>query len=115
MKTGNKRSPDVAFVSKERLQGLKRLPKGFFQGAPDLAVEIVSPSNTFEEIHTKSVEFFASGTRLVWVVNLDEQWVMVYYAPQPDRLLKIADSLEGEDVIPGFSLPLAELFAELEW
>jgi Uma2 family endonuclease len=50
MKTGNKRSPDLAFISKERLPGLKRLPKGFFDGAPDLAVEIISPNNTFEEI-----------------------------------------------------------------
>ena len=60
MKTGNKRSPDLAFISKERLQGLKRLPKGFFDGAPDLAVEIISPNNTFEEIHNKLVEYFDS-------------------------------------------------------
>lgn len=68
MKNGNRRSPDVSFVAKERLQGLRRLPKGFFQGAPDLAVGVLSPSNTVEEIHEKIVEYFENGTRLVWVI-----------------------------------------------
>lgn len=115
MKSGNKRSPDVSFVAKERLQGLKRLPKGFFQGAPDLAIEVISPNNTYDEIHAKIVEYFESGAKLVWVIHPDEQSVIVYRSPQPDRLLKIVDALDGEDVLPGFSLPITELFAELEW
>jgi Uma2 family endonuclease len=115
MKSGNKRSPDVSFVTKERLQGLKRLPKGFFQGSPDLAVEVISPSNTFEEIHSKLVEYFESGSQLVWVVNPDEQSVLVYHQPQPDKLLKLTDNLEGEDIIPGFTLPVVELFTELDF
>lgn len=115
MKSGNKRSPDLSFVAKERLQGLKRLPKGFLVGAPDLAVEVILPSNTFEEIHNKLVEYFDSGAKLVWVINPDEQSVLVYRQPQPDKLLKLTDSLDGEEVIPGFTLPLAELFAELDF
>lgn len=115
MKTGNKRSPDVSFIAKERLQGIRRLPKGFFQGAPDLAVEVISPSNTFEEIHNKLVEYFENGCRLAWVINPDEQSVLVYRQPQPDRLLKVTDTLSGEEVIPGFELPVAELFAELDF
>lgn len=115
MKSGNKRSPGVSFVAKERLQGLKRLPQGFFQGAPDLAVEVISPSHTYEEIHAKVVEYFDSSARLVWVIHPDEQWVMVYRSPQPDRLLKVTDTLDGEEVIPGFALPISEFFAELEW
>jgi Uma2 family endonuclease len=115
MKAGNKRSPDISFVAKERLQGLKRLPKGFFQGAPDLAIEIISPNHTFEEIHTKLVEYFDNGTRLAWVINPDEESVLVYRKPQPDRLLKITDSLDGEEVVPGFTLAIAELFAELDF
>ncbi|NJR58656.1 MAG: Uma2 family endonuclease [Cyanobacteria bacterium CRU_2_1] len=115
LKSGNKRSPDISFIAKDRLKGLKRLPKGYFQGAPDLAVEIISPSNTFESIHTKLVEYFANDCRLAWVVNPDEQWVMVYRQPQPDRLVKAAETLEGEEIIPGFTLPLAELFAELDF
>lgn len=115
MKTGNKRSPDVSFVAKDRLKGLKKLPKGFFQGAPDLAVEIISPSNTFDEIHTKIVEYFDSGSKLVWVIHPDEESVLVYHKPQPDKLLQRFDSLDGETIIPGFTVPLTELFADLSF
>ncbi len=115
MKTGNKRSPDLAFIAKERLQGLKRLPKGFFDGAPDLAIEIISPNNTFEEIHNKLVEYFENGTRLVWVILPDEECVLVYHKPKPSKLLQLEDSLDGEDVIPNFNLPLSELFQELSF
>ena len=113
MKTGNKRSPDLAFIAKERLQGLKRLPKGFFDGSPDLAIEIISPNNTFEEIHNKLVEYFENGTRLVWVILLNEECVLVYHQPKPSKLLQLEDSLDGEDVVPNFNLPLLELFQEL--
>ena len=115
MKTGNKRSPDLAFIAKERLQGLKRLPKGFFEGAPDLAVEIISPNNTFAEIHNKLVEYFENGTRLVWVILPDEECVLVYHQPKPSKLLQVEDSLDGEAVITGFQLPLMELFQELSF
>lgn len=115
MKTGNKRSPDVAFIAKERLRGLKRLPKGFFEGAPDLVVEIISPNNTFEEIHHKLVEYFENGTRLAWVILPDEECVLVYHQPKPSKLLLLEDSLEGEAVIAGFQLPLKELFQELSF
>lgn len=115
MKTGNKRSPDLAFIAKERLQGLKRLPKGFFEGAPDLAVEIISPNNTFAEIHNKLVEYFENGTRLVWVILPDEECVLVYHQPKPSKLLQVEDSLDGEAVITGFQLPLIELFQELSF
>ena len=62
LKNGNKRAPDVSFVAKNRLQGLTRPPRGFFQGSPDLAIEILSPSNTVEEIHSKIVEYFENDT-----------------------------------------------------
>ncbi|MEZ2275311.1 MAG: Uma2 family endonuclease [Microcoleus sp.] len=114
MKSGNKRSPDVSFMAKERLQGLEELPDGFLEGAPDLAVEILSPSNTVEEIHNKLVEYFENGARLVWVINPKEKYVLVYRSSQePDRLLKSADSLDGEEIVSGFTLPVAELFQKL--
>ncbi|MBD1822765.1 Uma2 family endonuclease [Cyanobacteria bacterium FACHB-DQ100] len=115
MKSGNLRSPDVSFVAKDRLKGLKKLPKGFFEGAPDLAVEVISPSNTFDEIHQKIVEYFESGSRLVWVINPDEETVLVYRGATLDRLLKKTDFLEGEEVIEGFRLAIAELFTELDF
>lgn len=113
MRNGNKRSPDVSFVSKERLQGIKRLPKGFFAGAPDLVVEIISPHNTFSELHGKMIEYFANECRLAWLIHPDEQSILVYRSPRPDRLLKITDNLDGEEVIPGFSMPISDLFMEL--
>lgn len=115
MKSGNVRSPDVAFISKSRLQGLKRPPKGFFDGAPDLAVEVLSPNNTIEEIHDKIFEYFENQARLVWVIHPEEKFVLIYHAPSPDLLLRGADSLDGEGVVPGFSLAVAELFAEWEF
>ncbi len=114
MKNGNKRSPDISFVSKERLQGLEELPDGFLDGAPELAIEILSPGNTVEEIHDKLVEYFENGTRLAWVIHPTEQYILVYRsAKEPERLLKSSDSLDGEDVVPNFSLPVAELFQKL--
>jgi len=115
MKGGNKRSPDISFVSKEKLVGLKRLPKGFFDGAPDLVVEIISPGNTFEEIHNKIEEYFESGTRLLWVIHPDERYVLVYHSPQPDRLLRGDDVLDGEDVILNFQVAVSELFITLDF
>jgi Uma2 family endonuclease len=68
MKNGNKRSPDIAFFAKERLQGWEELPTGFLEGAPDLVVEILSSGNTMAEIEEKIAEYFANGTRLLWVI-----------------------------------------------
>ena len=114
MKNGNKRSPDISFVAKERLQGLEELPDGFLDGAPELAIEILSPGNTVEEIHDKLVEYFENGTRLAWVIHPIEQYILVYRsAKEPDRLLKSTDSLDGEDIVPNFSLPVVELFQKL--
>lgn len=115
LKNGNKRSPDVSFVSKERLKGLKRPPRGFFQGSPDLAVEILSPNNTVEEIHEKIVEYFENDTRLIWVIHPDEKYLLVYHSPEPDRFLRPQDSLDGEAIVPGFSMPVAELFEEWDF
>jgi Uma2 family endonuclease len=115
MQSGNKRSPDFSFVSKSRLSGLKRPPKGFFDGAPDLAVEVISPGNTFEEIHAKLVEYFENGCQLAWVINPDEQSILVYHQPHPHKLLTLSDILDGETVIPGFTLPLTQLFTELDF
>jgi Uma2 family endonuclease len=114
-KNGNKRSPDVSFVAKEHLKGLKRPPRGFFQGSPDLAVEILSPSNMVEEIHERIVEYFENDTRLVWVIHPAEKYVLVYHSPEPTGLLRPQDMLEGEAIVPGFSMSVAELFEEWDF
>lgn len=108
-------SPDAAFVSKSRLTGLKRLPRGFFPGAPDLVVEVLSPSDTAERMHDKLVLYFAHGAQLAWVINPAERNALVYRSSEADRLLRVTDTLDGEDVIPGFRVTLAELFAEFSF
>jgi Uma2 family endonuclease len=114
MKSGNKRSPDISFMAKERLQGLDDIPDGFLEGAPDLAVEILSPSNTVEEIDKKIIEYFDNGSRLVWLISPKQNYILVYRNGQePDRLVKSNDSLDGEEIVPGFNLPVAELFQKL--
>lgn len=116
MKNGNRRSPDISFFAKERLQGLTELPTGFLEGAPDLAVAVLSPGNTVEEIHDKLVEYFENGTRLAWIIHPIEHYVLVYRSAQePDRLLKSVDALDGEEVIPGFTLPVVDLFQKLSF
>ena len=108
-------SPDAAFVSRHRLLPLQRIPRGFFPGAPDLAVEVLSPSDTLGYVHEKMARYFAHGTRLAWIINPAERDALVYRTPEADRFLRVTDTLDGEDVLPGFRLPLAELFAELSF
>ena len=116
MKNGNKRSPDIAFFAKERLQGVKELPAGYLEGAPDLAVEVLSAGNTVEEMEDKIAEYFENGSRLVWIVSPTQHYVLVYRSAQePDRLLKSADFLESEDVIAGLKLSVADLFQPLSF
>ncbi|MCA2654053.1 Uma2 family endonuclease [Microcystis sp. M061S2] len=114
MKNGNKRSPDIAFFAKKRLQGLEELPTGFLEGGPDLVVEILSPGNTVAEIEDKIAEYFANGTRLLWVISPGQHYVLVYRSGyEPQELLTSADFLEGEEVVPGFTFPVADLFQKL--
>lgn len=103
------RAPDVAFISSPRLPG-DRLPQGFLQGAPDLAVEVLSPSDNPVDIQQKVRDYLEAGARLVWVVAPQAKTVTVYRADGSARLLREQESLEGEDVLPGLAIPLAEVF-----
>jgi len=103
------RGPDVSFVSRARLPP-DRIPEQFIPGAPDLAVEILSPGSRWTEVEEKVADYFAAGTRLVWVVAPGERRAIVRYPDRPPRVLAAAESLDGEDVVPGFALALAELF-----
>ena len=105
------RAPDVAFLSRARFPGGKR-PKGpIAPVAPDLAVEVLSKSNTKAEIARKLREYFASGTRLAWIVDPKKQTVRVHTSPTESTLLQDDAALDGGDVLPGFRLALADLFA----
>lgn len=109
---GRNRLPDVNFTSWGRLPADDAHLQPVADFAPDLAVEVLSASNTTGEIEQKIREYFRGGTRLVWVVEPDDRTVAVYTAPGVSTTLTAADTLDGGAVLPGFALPLAELFDE---
>lgn len=114
MLAGNIRKPDVSFVIKERITE-KRPSFTAFEGAPDLAVEVISPTDIWWEIMQKLDEYFSSGCRLVWLISPLDQRVLVYRHDQRSQILELGDLLDGEEVVPGFSMPVADLFAEFDF
>ncbi|MEX1028005.1 MAG: Uma2 family endonuclease [Candidatus Paceibacterota bacterium] len=109
---GEIRIPDVSFVSWDRLPG-RRIPREPVPRlVPELAVEVVSKSNTSKEMERKLREYFAAGTRLVWYVYPDTRTVRVFTAPDQSVELNASQMLGGGDVLPGFQLPLTQLFRE---
>jgi len=112
MASGNLLSPDVSFIHTARVPRGQDAVKRYFQGAPDLVVEILSPWDRSVRTHDKMVECFDSGAQLGWVINPEEKSALVYRAPEIERLVRLTDALDGEDVLSGFRLPLAELFAD---
>jgi Uma2 family endonuclease len=105
------RGPDVAFVSRERSQRVEDRGRAF-EGAPDLAVEVISPSNTAPAIHAKVADYLTAGTRLVWVVDPTpgRETIAVYRSLLTPSVLSPDDELDGEDVVPGFRVRVATLF-----
>ena len=103
------RAPDAAFVTHKRAGAQAHRP-GFFQGAPDLAVEVVSPGDTAVEVEAKVLEYLQAGARLVWVLYPDTRTVKVHAADRTVRWLGPGDTLTGDDLLPGFTLPLDRLF-----
>lgn len=104
------RAPDIAFVRRDRIPASGR-PIMFWDGAPDLAVETMSPSDTVFDLDEKVREWLEAGTRLVWVLNPRQQTVTVYRPDNTAQILGAADMLSGEGVIPGFAIAVADLFA----
>jgi Uma2 family endonuclease len=107
------RIPDVSFISLAKLPG-GRVPRDPIPDlAPDLAVEIISRSNTPREMDRKLEDYFAAGTRLVWYVyHSPRREVWVYTSPTEHSVLGESDSLDGGEVVPGFRLALSDLFSE---
>ena len=108
------RLPDVSFVAWNKLPGRALPAKPTPNLVPDLAVEVLSRGNTPEEIERKLGEYFLAGARLVWIIDPRRRTAAVYLsADAPAATLTENDSLDGGDVLPGFRLPLRELFADL--
>jgi Uma2 family endonuclease len=103
------RMPDVAFVTKERA----RTDEAIVPVSPDLAIEILSRSNRPKEMRRKLKDYFAGGTRLVWYIDPKTWTAKVYTSPTTESLVASDGILDGGDVLPGFKLSLADLFAKV--
>jgi len=103
------RAPDVGFVRAERASPAPIL--AFYPGAPDLAVEVLSPNDRADKVLAKVRDWLAAGCRAVWVIDPATQTVSVYRGRDQMVLLRISDELSGDDILPGFKVPVAEIFA----
>ncbi|MDZ4771311.1 MAG: Uma2 family endonuclease [Chloroflexota bacterium] len=102
------RAPDVGFIRRQRFP--KGLPEtGYVPGAPDLAIEVMSPYDTANDIERKVAEYLRFGTRIVWVFYPQTRSVMIH---TPTRIVRFtqADTLDGGDLLPGFSMALTDIF-----
>jgi Uma2 family endonuclease len=104
------RAPDIAFVSRDKLEKTGRLP-GFRPGAPDLAVEVLSPSDRVSRIEDKVAQWLEGGARMVWVVSPKLHTVTVYRSLTDIVTLTEKNRLDGADVVLGFQMNVAEIFA----
>ncbi len=104
------RAPDVAFVRRERVDAVGEI-EGYWPGAPDLAAEIVSPNDAYTEVEETVMDFLMAGTRMVLVVNPRQRIVTVYRALADISILTENDTVDGEDVVRGWTLPVQALFA----
>ncbi len=108
------RIPDVAFTSWDRLPGLRYPAAPIPRLAPNLAVEVLSRSNTPGEMAVKRQDYFSAGVELVWEINPDSRTVAVYESTSQVATLSEADTLDGGTVLPGFTVRLRDLFSELD-
>jgi Uma2 family endonuclease len=103
------RAPDSSFIRRERLEMVDKV-EGYWIGAPDLCVEVVSPSDSVGYVEEKVTEWIEAGSRMVWVVSPKLKTVTVYRSLTQIVILTENDVLEGGDVVPGFSLAVVEIF-----
>jgi Uma2 family endonuclease len=105
------RAADVSFVRRERIEKAKPV-QGYWKRAPDLAVEVISPSDTVGRIEGKVAEWLQSGARVVWIVSPTMRTVTVYRSLTDIVTFTEKDTLDGGDVVPGFQIAIADIFAE---
>jgi Uma2 family endonuclease len=104
------RAPDLSFITQKRVDEVGET-KGYWRGAPDLAVEVLSPGDVVSEVEQKVGEWLDAGSRLVWVVSPKMRTVTVYRSRTDIEILTEKDSLDGGVVVPGFAYPITKLFA----
>lgn len=106
---GRVRMPDTSFVAAGKLPG-DRSPEGYIKVAPDIAVEVVSPNELYEELQAKVMDYKSAGVRLIWVVSPQTRTVLIRRLDGTCAEVGEGGELSGEDVIPGFACPVADLF-----
>ena len=104
------RAPDVAFVSRARVEAIGEV-EGFWPEAPDLAIEVISPGDSYSDVEEKVFDWLDAGTKMVVVINPRQRSATVYKSQSDITVLAEADVLAGEDVVPGFELAVREIFA----
>lgn len=102
-------APDVAFVCRERIEEVG-VGQGYRVGAPDLAVEVVSPNDSFGAVEAKVIQWLAAGCRMVVVVNPRKRTATVYRSRSDIVVLTESEEIDGGDVVPGWRLPVREIF-----
>ena len=105
------RAPDVAFVRRERIEAIGR-QSGYWPEAPDLAIEVISPNDRYTEVDEKTADWLVAGTRMVVVVNPRNKTVKVHRSPTNIVTLTMTDTLDGDDVVPGWQMPITDIFAD---
>lgn len=103
------RAPDAAFVRRERMEATG-LPRGYWPGPPDLAVEVMSPRDRRPAVRAKALDWLDAGTRAVVVLDPPRRTATVYRAPDDVRVISGDDALDLDDVVPGFAPPVGAVF-----
>jgi Uma2 family endonuclease len=113
MLPGQIRAADVAFASWVRIAGQDLAHRRVWTVTPDLVVEVLSPSNTKREMDLKLRDYFQAGVRLAWIIDPEQETAAVYHSEHDATPFAAGGTLDGEEVLPGFSLSLAELFEKV--
>lgn len=103
------RAPDAAFVRQASIER-QGIVKGYWEGAPDLAIEVISPGDTYAEVSEKVEEWLTAGCRMVWVINPRRETVEVYRPNVDFTILHRTDTLDGGDVVEGFQCRVQDIF-----
>jgi Uma2 family endonuclease len=107
----DKRIPDVAFVEAAKIPATGE-PQQFWDFAPDLAIEIVSPTDFYQNVLIKIDDYFAAKVKQVWLINPEKETLTIYFSPKETKVLSKSDALTCEEILPKFSLKLSDIFVD---
>ena len=103
-------APDIAFISRERIEQVGGQPKGYWPGPPDLAVEVTSLGDPSREVIVKTSQWLSFGAKQVWIVDPEHSTVTVYRSESDVTTFSASDYLEAQDLFPGFRISLERIF-----